>query len=172
MSHKTNKSGYAAIAIAAVLLPLAAIAETAFQHTITGEKLDLSKAPDEGRDTAAVKHFLETGINQYNGDEKALPKGEQIYLAACSGCHGQKAEGKMGPGLNDSYWTYPKNKTDKGLFETIYGGAQGMMGPQVLPLDDTLLLMAWIRHLYQGPPEEAEWLTPEQRGAAPTDGAG
>ena len=46
--------------------------------------------------------------------------------ASCSGCHGHVAEGNVGPGLNDNYWTYPKNKTDKGLFETIFGGAQGI----------------------------------------------
>ena len=66
-------------------------------------------------------------------------------------------EGKVGPGLNDNYWTYPKNKTDKGLFETIFGGAQGMMGPHNdLQLNETLLVMAWIRHLYTGPVERRE----------------
>ena len=75
------------------------------------------------------------------------------------------AEGKLGPGLNDSYWTYPKNETDKGLFETIYGGAQGMMGPQYghLNLDEMLKVMAWTRHLFTGDPSEAVWLTREQR---------
>ncbi len=67
-----------------------------------------------------------------------LPKGEEVYLTSCSGCHGHVGEGKVGPGLNDAYWTYPKNKTDKGLFETIFGGAQGMMGPHNdLQLDET-----------------------------------
>ena len=83
----------------------------------------------EGRDTEAVKRFLETGVNAYNEVKACLPKGEEIYLTSCSGCHGHLGEGKVGPGLNDAYWTYPKNKTDKGLFETIFGGAQGMMGP-------------------------------------------
>jgi cytochrome c-L len=136
-----------------------------FYHTITGEDL---KIPDstkpEGRDTEGVKSFLQTGINPYNEVGACLHEGEQTYLASCSGCHGHLGEGKVGPGLNDAYWTYPKNKTDKGLLETIYGGAQGMMGPHNdLPLDETLKLMAWIRHLYTGDVAEAEWLTDEQR---------
>ena len=37
------------------LVPVLAMAELTFQHTITGETLDLSKANPEGRDTPAVK---------------------------------------------------------------------------------------------------------------------
>lgn len=138
-----------------------------FHNTVTGEVLDLNQAPKEGRDTEAVQQFLETGINPYNEQPACLPKGEQVYLGACSACHGHVGEGKMGPGLNDNYWTYPKNETDKGLFETIFGGAKAQMGPMygALTLDDMLLAMAWVRHLYNGEATEATWLTEEQRKA-------
>lgn len=138
-----------------------------FNNTVTGEVLNLGDALEEGRDTEAVKKFLETGTNPYNENPACLPKGEEIFLTACSGCHGHLGEGKLGPGLNDDYWTYPKNETDKGLFETIYGGAQGQMGPQysALTLDEMLLAMAWTRHLYKGDPKKAKWLTQEQRKA-------
>ncbi|MFA5950873.1 MAG: cytochrome c(L), periplasmic [Hyphomicrobium sp.] len=136
-----------------------------FRNTITGDDLRvLETSKPEGRETAGVKKFLSTGINPYSGKAECLPKGEEIYLTSCSGCHGHLGEGKVGPGLNDAYWTYPKNKTDKGLFETIYGGAQGMMGPHNdLELDEMLHLMAWIRNLYTGDSKEAEWLTEEQK---------
>jgi cytochrome c-L len=149
-----------------VLAPVVALALEPFQHTITGETLDLNTAPKEGRETAAVKKFLETGHNPYNEDATCFARGEYLFLSSCSGCHGHLAEGKVGPGLNDNYWTYPKNKTDKGMFETIFGGAQGMMGPHNdLQLNEILLLMGWIRHLYTGPMEDAPWLTPEQAKA-------
>lgn len=136
-----------------------------FHDTITGEALDLSQAAEDGRDTEAVKAFLETGANPYNENPSCLPKGEELFLGACSACHGHVGEGKIGPGLNDSYWTYPKNETDKGLFETIFGGARGQMGPMygALKLDEMLLTMAWVRHLYNGKPSEATWLSDEQR---------
>ena len=136
-----------------------------FNHTVTGANLDLGDAAEEGRDTQAVKSFIETGINLYNENPSCLPSGAELYLTACSGCHGLAAEGKLGPGLNDNYWTYPKNMTDKGMFETIYGGAQGQMGPMygALTLDEMLLVMAWVRHLYTGDPSEATWLSEEQR---------
>lgn len=150
---------------AAILGSAAAWAMEDFRHTITGEDLKvLENSPAEGRDTEAAKHFLETGLNLYTEVKGCLPQGEEAYATACSGCHGHVAEGKVGPGLNDAYWTYPKNKTDKGLFETMYGGAQGMMGPHSdLTIDETLKLIAWIRHLYTGDIAEADWLTDEQK---------
>jgi cytochrome c-L len=136
-----------------------------FNHTHTGQPLDLNLAKKEGRETDAVKHFMATGENPYNEDSVALPTGEKLFLTMCSGCHGHTAEGKIGPGLNDSYWTYRKNKTDKGLFETIFGGARGQMGPMYrnLNLDEMLHVMAWVRHLYTGDPSSATWLAEEKR---------
>jgi cytochrome c-L len=136
-----------------------------FNNTITGEVLDLDQAAEDGRDTEAVKMFLETGTNPYNENPSCLAKGEELFLGACSACHGHVAEGKIGPGLNDNYWTYPKNETDKGLFETVFGGARGQMGPMygALKLDEMLLTMAWVRHLYNGKPSEATWLSDRQR---------
>lgn len=163
MKNKTYVWAMALI-LGCVVASAVANSET-FRHTITGEDL---KVPDsalpEGRDTEAAKHFLESGVNLYTESKGCLPKGEEIYLTACSGCHGHYGEGKLGPGLADSYWTYPKNKTDKGLFETIYGGAQGMMGPHAdHSIDDLLKLMAWIRHMYSGDVADADWLTDAQK---------
>ena len=158
--------GLVAIALASGFT-LAAHAALTFTNTVTGQPLDLSEAMEEGRDTEAVKKFLATGVNLYVENPTCLPKGMDLFLSTCSGCHGHYGEGKIGPGLNDSYWTYPKNMTDQGLFETIFGGAQGQMGPMygALTLDDMLLVMAWIRHIYKDDPKEAVWLTPAQRAA-------
>jgi cytochrome c-L len=142
-------------------------AELVFRDTITGNALDLSLVKP-GPDTEAVKHFKETGENKYLGDADAAKQGGEIFLTACSGCHGHEAEGKLGPALRDDYWTYPKNKTDKGLFETIYNGANSMMGPQhkQLTIDEMLHIISWIRSVYIGDPAKAEWLPPDERTAA------
>lgn len=119
-----------------------------FRGTISGDVLDLN---DGGVtvETPAVKQFRKTGINPYNNMKTKVDNGYTIYSTACSGCHGHLAEGKLGPALADSYWTYPGNKKDKGLFETIYGGAAGMMGPQKgrLNQDEILQIMSWVRSL-------------------------
>ena len=161
------------IAVALGWLPVSAAAATAvpattldLRNTDTGEPLDLSLSQPEGRSTPAVVKFLQTGIDPYIEDKSCLPKGETIFLTACSGCHGQIGEGKIGPGLNDDYWTYPKNTTDQGLFETIYGGARAQMGPHNdLTLDEILKVMAWVRHLYKDNVKDAAWLTDAQKKA-------
>jgi cytochrome c-L len=118
-----------------------------FRGTLSGDVLDLAPMEDETF-TPEAKHFMATGENPYRGNEEEIKKGYTIFSTACSGCHGHLAEGKLGPALADDYWTYPKNETDKGIFETIYGGAAGMMGPQQgrMTVDEILHVIAWIRH--------------------------
>ncbi len=137
------------------------------RNTITGEPINLDAALPNGRDTPGVKKFLQTGHDPYIDDLSCLRQGQTLFLTACSGCHGLDGEGKIGPGLNDDYWTYPKNETDQGIFETIFGGARAQMGPhnEDLTLDEMLKVIAWVRHLYKDPVEHAPWLTPEQKMA-------
>jgi cytochrome c-L len=134
-------------------------------NTVTGEPLKLDDALANGHDTPAVRQFLTTGRNPYNDVKSCFPSGKSLFLTACSGCHGEYAEGKLGPNLGDNYWTYPVNTTDAGLFATIFGGANGMMGPhnEDLTLDEILQVMGWVRHLYSGPVQDAPWLSEEQK---------
>ncbi|GAJ29249.1 cytochrome c(L), periplasmic [Acidomonas methanolica] len=136
-----------------------------FINTVTGDKLDLDTSLPDGRQTPAVKEFLQTGRDPYEEVPSCFPNGKSLFLTACSGCHGGEMEGKVGPSLSDDYWTYPVNTTDVGLFSTIFGGANGMMGPhnQDLTLDQILRVMAWIRHHFSGPASHATWLTAEQQ---------
>lgn len=150
--------------IAISLFVTAASGQMVFRNAVTGEELDLTEGREEGRDTPAVKEFMQTGVNPYNEDAEALEVGESLFNTACSACHGHVGEGKIGPALNHGNWDYELH-TDKGLFEVIFGGATRQMGPQfeVLTQDEMLHVMAWIRHLYTGPAEDTEWFTEEQR---------
>jgi cytochrome c-L len=134
-------------------------ADITLNHAITGEVLDMSVAKSGGN-TEAFKQFMQKGKNPYNGDKEAVEKGKSLYMTGCSGCHGHEAEGKLGPGLADDYWTYPANATDKGLFELLFGGANGMMGPQYVNFstDEMLHIMAFLRDIYKGDPKKAKWL--------------
>ena len=134
-------------------------ADLTLHNAIPGEVLDLSFAK-KGGNTEQFKQFMQTGKNPYNGNKEAVEKGKSLYMTGCSGCHGHEAEGKLGPGLADDYWTYPLNETDKGLFELLFGGANGMMGPQYVNFsnDDLLHIMSFIRDIYTGDPKKAKWL--------------
>jgi len=133
--------------------------------TVDGAPIDLSTSLPTERDTPGVLKFLQTGVDPYIDDESCLRLGQSLFLSDCSGCHGGIGEGKIGPGLNDDYWTYPKNVHDQGVFETVYGGARAMMGPhnQDLTLDQFLQVIAWVRHLYKDPVSQAFWLNDAQK---------
>ncbi len=159
-------AGFAAVSLPALAQPQSAPQTgVVFRNTVTGEQLDVSQGKEGGRDTPAVKKFFETGVNSYIDDKSCLRNGESLFATSCSGCHGHLAEGKLGPGLNDNYWTYPSNTQDTGLFSTIFGGANGMMGPhnENLTPDEMLQVISWIRHLYTGPVQDAVWLNDEQK---------
>ena len=154
------------VAVASVAVGEAAPAQQSFTSTATGERLDVEHiARRGGRNTPAVKAFMQTGVDPYVEVPGCLPFGEQLFVETCSGCHGRIGEGKVGPPLNDSVWIYAKNKTDKGIFETIFGGAKGLMGPhgQDIELDDLMKLIAWVRHIQNDDVTGAEWLTPAQK---------
>ncbi|NEU11357.1 cytochrome c(L), periplasmic [Methylobacterium sp. BTF04] len=161
------------LGLAAASAGIAALAQPAagpqsgfvFRNTVTGEQLNIAEGKEGGRDTAAVKEFFQTGKNIYIDDKSCLRNGESLFSTSCSGCHGHLAEGKLGPGLNDNYWTYPSNTEDSGLFSTIFGGANGMMGPhnENLTPDEMLQVITWVRHLYTGPVKDAVWLNDAQK---------
>ena len=142
------------VAVAAILVTTASVtpapvaAQTPrFYNLIEGTPLNFSGLKETESD--AVKSFKSNGKNPYNTDPEAIKQGESSYQTACSGCHGHNAEGKLGPGLNDSYWTYKQAATDPGLFSAIFGGLGGSMGPQRgrISQDEMLKIMAWLRSI-------------------------
>lgn len=128
-----------------------------------------AKASAKGDEMKALKEKIK--MNLYG-------KGKKLYgLNNCTGCHGGKLEGVMAPGLRkqpsggqsqfDNVWVYPKNATDKGMFETIAGGTLGntggLYGPMFvwhkqleghtgsgLTTDEILQTVAYIRAEYAG----------------------
>jgi cytochrome c-L len=146
--------------------------------TIDGTPLNIKVTAE---DSDAAKTFLQTCKNPYNeifeNDPEKLKKlGKRAYnYNNCTGCHGGNLEGVMAPGLRkqpeggqtqwDNQWVYPKNTTDKGMFETIAAGTPGKSGKGVmfkwhkqieghtgdgLTTDDILQAVAYIRTHYEG----------------------
>ena len=120
------------------------------------------------KDTPAVRDFKLTGKNPYLGNAGMAKKGFRRYrYHGCIQCHGNKATGSPvmhGPNLTDENWRHKKSKTDKGMFETIWGGTpdEGHEGSMIawggqIPIDEILQIMAWVRSVYKGPPETVTW---------------
>ena len=111
-------------------------------------------------DTPAAKEFLSTGKNPYVGNAEAVAKGKKIFqLYSCTQCHGPEAKGQVGPGLTGPTYRYPKDATNKGMFETIWHGTNGGMGAKGVGLmdptdpkngitpDELLKVIAWVRSM-------------------------
>jgi cytochrome c-L len=109
-------------------------------------------------DTPAAKEFMTTGKNPYIGNTDAIAKGKKVFgLYSCTQCHGPEAGGQVGPGLVGPTFRYPKDATNKGMFETIWHGTNGGMGAKGkglmdptdatngITVDEALQVIAWIR---------------------------
>jgi cytochrome c oxidase cbb3-type subunit 3 len=59
-------------------------------------------------------------------DQVVLTDGKSVFSATCMPCHGEHAEGKVGPNLTDDYWLHGGKIND--IFKTIKYGvpAKGM----------------------------------------------
>jgi mono/diheme cytochrome c family protein/cbb3-type cytochrome oxidase cytochrome c subunit len=56
---------------------------------------------------------------------KSIEKGQQLFRTNCVVCHGEKAQGEVGPNLTDEYWIYGGD--NKSIIETIMNGRQNGM---------------------------------------------
>ena len=106
-----------------------------------------------------VKQF--EGISTYQKKFKVKnTKGKKVFqLYSCTQCHGPEAKGQVGPGLVGPDYKYPKDMTNKGMFETVWHGTNGGMGAKGIGLmdptdpkngitpDELLKVIAWIRSM-------------------------
>lgn len=140
------------LTLAGIGFTLQASAAQSFVATTDGSALNIKA---DLFDTPAAKEFLETGKNPYIGNAEAVARGKKIFgLYSCTQCHGPEAKGQVGPGLIGPTFRYPKDATNKGMFETIWAGTNGGMGAKGFGLmapddglkpDDILKVQAWIR---------------------------
>ena len=93
--------------------------------------------------------------NPYAGNAAAANEGRQLFVQYnCSGCHGGRAGGGMGPSLRDSFWTY--GSRDAQLLGSITEGRPAGMpawGGRI-PEDQMWKIITYIRTL--GTPQEPD----------------
>lgn len=93
-------------------------------------------------------HRAPSTSNPLSGKDGVLRDGRKLFVAMnCSGCHGGRGGGGMGPSLRDAVWLY--GDQDGQIFDSIVQGrANGMpaWGTQ-LPEAEVWKLVAYIRSL-------------------------
>src|SRR5438034_2040952 len=111
----------------AILAGVGLAYETVWPADPSDEEIARVLMPAEG-DAPAVRQFKETGKNPYNKEPYAIEQGFRLARAvACTHCHAGDLSGLIGPSLATGNWRYPKNGTDKGMFQTLYFGTGGGM---------------------------------------------
>jgi cytochrome c-L len=147
------------VVVSSVLAALVGVSAVAYAANIklnkTSDNSEI-KFPEKALvGTDAEKEFLATGKNIYVGDAEAIKTGKKRYnLWSCTQCHGPTAKGQVGPGLTGPKYNYAKDATNKGMFETIWGGTNGGMGAKGFGLmapddgvtvDELLKIIAFVR---------------------------
>jgi cytochrome c oxidase cbb3-type subunit 3 len=104
--------------------------------------------PGPSGDAAGAARDERGDQNPYSGDRTAATEGRQLFVRFnCSGCHGGRAGGGMGPSLRDVDWLY--GNRDAQLFSSIAEGrAHGMPSWHArLTADHTWKLVTYIKSL-------------------------
>ena len=108
----------------------------------------IGPVPGPSGDLAGAARDERGGTNPYDDNRTAATEGRQLFVRFnCSGCHGGRAGGGMGPSLRDVDWVY--GDRDAQLFSSIAEGrANGMPSWQPrITADQTWKLVAYIRSL-------------------------
>ena len=97
--------------------------------------------------------------NPFQINEANIKAGKKLWRKTdCYSCHGGKAEGGVGPNLQDDIWVY--KPTDNMLFKTISKGRPGtnMVGwEKELDEDEIWKIIIYIRSIYNGDPKKIIW---------------
>ena len=87
------------------------------------QELEADMAPDRARAAAEAKEIAavtDDALLAMSKDASAVKEGEATFKALCVPCHGDKAEGKIGPNLTDNHFIHGAKPTD--AFKTIAFG--------------------------------------------------
>jgi cytochrome c oxidase cbb3-type subunit 3 len=119
-----------------------------FIHYSTGAGPNLAQELEidmKALPAATEKIWTEAELEGPFGDKEKIMKGQAVFSAKCVACHGEHAQGIIGPNLTDNFWLHGGHKTDivnvikKGVTEKgmpTWGG--------VISDDETIQVAAYI----------------------------
>lgn len=61
---------------------------------------------EEARRAAAQKPATDELLQALAADPQTVGEGAKVFAQSCASCHGDRAEGKIGPNLTDGYWLH------------------------------------------------------------------
>jgi cytochrome c oxidase cbb3-type subunit 3 len=96
-------------------------------------------------------------LTRYASDTEMAAAGTEVFMANCASCHGNEAEGLIGPNLTDDYWIH--GSSNEAIWEMLAVGvpAKGMPPwESVLAPQERAELLAYIRSVDDTDPAGAK----------------
>jgi len=121
-------------------------------HEEYADELKAAQIQKEARLKLVGASIDESNVKQLT-DVTSLSAGKTIFIARCSPCHGQQAQGIVGPNLTDDYWLHGGSVND--IFKTVKYGvpAKGMVPWQgVLKPDEMQDVVSYVMSLHGSNP--------------------
>jgi cytochrome c oxidase cbb3-type subunit 3 len=75
---------------------------------------------EAARNAASSKPLSDEVLSALVKDPQTVTAGEKVFAQNCASCHGERAEGKIGPNLTDAFWLHGNRPTE--IFKTVSGG--------------------------------------------------
>ncbi len=90
-------------------------------------------------------------------DPAVLELGKKQFASSCAACHGQNAQGLIGPNLTDSHWLHGGKLTE--VYTTVVNGVPGKGMPpwgRALSPDKIRAVVVYIHSLHDSRPPNAK----------------
>ena len=87
---------------------------------------------EAARLAAASKPLTDDLLAALAKDPQTTAAGEKVFAQTCASCHGDRAEGKIGPNLTDAFWLHGSKPTE--IYQTVSGGVLEKGMPSWLPV--------------------------------------
>ena len=121
-------------------------------------RMESVKAAQSATTAAQSADDANYDIKALLADKDALAVGKEQFMTICVACHGEHAEGSVGPNLTDDYWIHSRGDL-KGILQAIRNGFPEKGMPPwgaVVPPDAQAPLAAYVISLRGTNPPNAK----------------
>ena len=117
-----------------------------YEDDLASSQTELAEWRSDYEDANPTINVSDESIASFIGVAEHIDAGTALFSKNCAMCHGNAAEGLIGPNLTDEYWIHGSNNAD--LFAVITDGVlEKGMTPwgSILSVDERSQLIAFIR---------------------------
>lgn len=137
-----------------------------YEDDLAADQTELADLREASESANPVEEVTNESIAAFIGVQEQIEAGSALFTTNCSMCHGNAAEGLIGPNLTDDYWIHGGNHVD--LFNVITNGVlEKGMTPwgSILSVEQRSSVVAFIRSVNGSnppgaKPAEGELVTP------------